>query len=130
MNTLTRIPRAEAIRRFTAATHVTITARTIRGEDVPNNGDGTPLVGVRREVARVTSTGVYYIVGHSVDGTRKIQSKFAGTRFADSPEDTWSEDTEGNLVLTTYYTVAHYAGRPTFETREHGRITYKLEGGL
>lgn len=128
---MTRIPRAEAVRRFTAATHVTITARTIRGEDVPNNGDGTPLVGVRREVARVTSTGVYYVVGHSADGTRKFHARSAETRFAESYGDTWSEDADGNLVLTTYYTaVGHHAGRPTFETREHGRITYKLEGGL
>lgn len=123
MSTVTRITRAEAIRRFRAASHATIVARTIKGVPTPNNpptraGQERPVVGVRREIARVTGTGVYY--KDRLGGWEPT----AATRFAETVQDEWHEDADGNPVLVTYYSHMDPAG---YTQREFARITYKLE---
>jgi hypothetical protein len=118
MSTTTKITRAEAIRRFRAATHVTIVARSIRGKDAPTNSPGTanerPVVGMRKEVARVSGVGVTYMGG-----------KYPTTRFADGADSIWQEDEEGRLVFVSY--APNYAERKPNERIENARITYELE---
>jgi hypothetical protein len=74
---------------------------------------------VRREIARVTGTGVYY--KDRLGGWEPT----AATRFAETLQDEWYEDADGNPVLVTYYSQMEAVG---YKQREHARITYKLEG--
>ncbi|MDF2990277.1 MAG: hypothetical protein K0S37_791 [Microbacterium sp.] len=117
--TLTRISRAETVRRFRAARFVTMVSRTVRGID----NEPAP----RREISRVTSVGVYYrrrnSAGFAAESTR------AGTRFAETPNDTWAEDAEGHLILTVRRPEQIFPehGEPFWTWPVHSVITYRLE---
>lgn len=109
--TETKITRAEVVRRFKSATAYMVESRSFKGVDTPanNGGKGATITGIRREIDRVTTTGVY-VKGGPI---------YAMTRF--ESDLTWTADADTITGVNTY------TDRETGETREYLRITYRLE---
>lgn len=103
--TETKLTRAEAIRRFRAATSYTVTSRTFRGVEKLPEVHGTGV----RVIERVTSTGVYIVGG----------PRYALTTF--EKESEWSEDGD-QLIMRTFRT-----DRTTGDKTEDARVSYLLE---